>query len=72
MNNPLAGLVAAMKQTGGRALSIQADSADEQAVTGAVDRAAAELGRLDISVNNAGATGSANSENSARRRWRKR
>ncbi|MET8310520.1 3-oxoacyl-ACP reductase family protein [Micromonospora sp. NPDC005173] len=38
---------------GRRALVIQADGADPTAVRDAVDRAAAELGRLDILVNNA-------------------
>jgi 3-oxoacyl-[acyl-carrier protein] reductase len=46
-------VVEASKQIGRRALAIRADSADEQAVTGAVDRTAAEFGRLDILVNNA-------------------
>lgn len=35
-------------------LAIEADSADPAALTAAVDRAAAEFGRLDILVNNAG------------------
>ena len=48
-------VVEAILQTGRRALAIRADSADEQAVTSAVDRAAAEFGRLDILVNNAAA-----------------
>ena len=48
-------VVEAIKQTGRRALAIRADSANEEAVTSAVERAAAELGRLDILVNNAGA-----------------
>ncbi len=39
---------------GGRALAIQADNADGQAVRAAVDVAAAEFGGLDILVNNAG------------------
>ncbi|MFE2636037.1 SDR family NAD(P)-dependent oxidoreductase [Streptomyces scopuliridis] len=37
-----------------RALAVRADSADPVAVRDAVDRAAAEFGRLDILVNNAG------------------
>ena len=39
---------------GRRGLAIRADSAHPEAVSAAVDRAAAELGRLDILVNNAG------------------
>src|SRR5215831_5701744 len=39
---------------GGRALVIQADSANPAAVVAAVDQTAADLGRLDILVNNAG------------------
>nr|WP_203981838.1 SDR family oxidoreductase [Sphaerisporangium rufum] len=42
-----------IKLAGRRALAIQADSVDAAAVAGAVDRAAAEFGRLDILVNNA-------------------
>ncbi|GIG91298.1 3-ketoacyl-ACP reductase [Plantactinospora endophytica] len=39
---------------GRRGLAIAADSADPDAVTAAVERTAAEFGRLDILVNNAG------------------
>jgi 3-oxoacyl-[acyl-carrier protein] reductase len=39
---------------GRRGLAIRADAADPAAVVAAVDRAAAEFGRLDILVNNAG------------------
>ncbi|GGZ18722.1 SDR family NAD(P)-dependent oxidoreductase [Streptomyces nitrosporeus] len=42
------------KDTGRRAVAIQADAADAEAVTASVDRAVRELGRLDILVNNAG------------------
>ena len=39
---------------GGRAIAIQADAADAEAVVAAVDQAAATFGQLDILVNNAG------------------
>ncbi|WP_329106328.1 3-oxoacyl-ACP reductase FabG [Micromonospora sp. NBC_01699] len=47
-------VVEQIKATGRRALAIRADSADADAVTGAVDGVAGEFGRLDILVNNAG------------------
>lgn len=46
-------VVKQIEALGRRALVIQADGADPTAVRDAVDRAAAELGRLDILVNNA-------------------
>ncbi|WP_432930824.1 SDR family NAD(P)-dependent oxidoreductase [Microbispora sp. CA-135349] len=42
-----------VKGMGRRALVIRADNGDAAAVTGAVDQAAAEFGRLDVLVNNA-------------------
>src|SRR6202046_1118359 len=39
---------------GGKPIPIQADAADPEAVKGAVDKAAATFGRLDVLVNNAG------------------
>jgi 3-oxoacyl-[acyl-carrier protein] reductase len=45
---------AAAKALGVRALAIQADSADAEAVIAAVERTAREFGGLDILVNNAG------------------
>ncbi|RLP92420.1 3-oxoacyl-ACP reductase FabG [Micromonospora sp. CV4] len=46
-------VVKQIEALGRRALAIQADGADASAVRNAVDRTAAELGRLDILVNNA-------------------
>lgn len=43
-----------VKEIGGRAFAIQADSADPKAVQAAVAEAAKRLGRFDILVNNAG------------------
>lgn len=47
---------------GGTAVSIQADSADAEQVSAAVDEAVSRLGGLDILVNNAGVTLSGNVE----------
>ena len=47
-------VVAEIEKLGRRGLAIQADSADSAAVKAAVDKTAAEFGRLDILVNNAG------------------
>jgi 3-oxoacyl-[acyl-carrier protein] reductase len=44
----------AAKAFGVRALAIQADSADPEAVVAAIERTAKEFGGLDILVNNAG------------------
>ncbi|MEU9976280.1 3-oxoacyl-ACP reductase family protein [Streptomyces sp. NPDC051014] len=46
-------VVEQIKAEGRRGLAIQADSAVPEALTGAVDEAAATFGRLDILVNNA-------------------
>jgi NAD(P)-dependent dehydrogenase (short-subunit alcohol dehydrogenase family) len=43
-----------IKSLGRRGLAIKADAADPAAVTAAVDKSAAQFGRLDILVNNAG------------------
>jgi 3-oxoacyl-[acyl-carrier protein] reductase len=47
-------LVYSVEVGGGRALAIQADSADAAAVQGAIDQTVSAFGRLDVFVNNAG------------------
>jgi 3-oxoacyl-[acyl-carrier protein] reductase len=47
-------VVKAIELGGGKAVAIQADAADAKAVKGAVEKAVAALGRLDVLVNNAG------------------
>src|ERR1700719_1872227 len=47
-------VVAPIKARGGKAVAIQADSADVAAVQASVEKTVAELGGLDILVNNAG------------------
>jgi clavulanate-9-aldehyde reductase len=47
-------LAVRIEQNGGRALAIATDVGDEQAAGAFIERAAAELGRLDVLVNNAG------------------
>lgn len=47
-------VVREIESAGGRAIAIQADSRDEQAIRGAIRHALDTFGRLDILVNNAG------------------
>ena len=47
-------VVKAIEVDGGKAIAIQADAADAEAVRDAVEKAVATLGRLDVLVNNAG------------------
>src|SRR6202521_596529 len=47
-------VVKAIELAGGKAVAIQADAANAEAVKGAVEKAVATLGRLDVLVNNAG------------------
>jgi len=48
-------VVRAIESSGGKALAIQADAADEKAVRAAVTKAVSAFGGIDILVNNAGA-----------------
>lgn len=45
---------ALIRETGGRAIAIEADVTDEEQVTGMVDRVVREFGCVDVLVNNAG------------------
>jgi 3-oxoacyl-[acyl-carrier protein] reductase len=47
-------VVKAIERDGGRAIAIQADAANVEAIRGAVEKAVASLGPLDVLVNNAG------------------
>ena len=47
-------VIKAIEAEGGKAVAIQADAADPEAVRAAVENAVAALGKLDVLVNNAG------------------
>jgi len=47
-------VVKEIEAAGGKAVAIQADAADTEAAKGAVEKAVAALGKLDVLVNNAG------------------
>src|SRR5260221_8962694 len=49
-----ASVVREIERSGGKAIAIQADAADANAVKAAVEKAFATFGRLDVLVNNAG------------------
>src|SRR5712692_10843405 len=49
-----ASVVKAIERAGGKAIAIQADAIDAEAVAAAVEKTVATFGRLDVLVNNAG------------------
>jgi 3-oxoacyl-[acyl-carrier protein] reductase len=47
-------VVKAIESAGGKAIAIQADAADPKAISAAIEKVVATLGKLDVLVNNAG------------------
>ena len=52
--NAASAVVKAIELEGGKAIAIQADVTDTEAIKAAIDKVAATFGRLDVLVNNAG------------------
>src|SRR6202043_3420851 len=52
--DPAASVIKEIERAGGKAIAIQADAADADAVKAAVEKTFATFGRLDVLVNNAG------------------
>ncbi len=49
-----ASVVKTIEESGGRAIAVQADATDPQAINAAVEKTVNTLGKLDVLVNNAG------------------
>jgi 3-oxoacyl-[acyl-carrier protein] reductase len=62
-------VVKAIEPCGGKAIAIQADAANLEAVKGAVEKAVSTFGRRDVLVNNAGGPFRNHSKRRRRRRW---